>query len=87
MSNCAVSVIMPVYKTKNTLKRAVSSVMNQTIDNWELIIVDDCSPTYSGAVADSLALLDGRISVIHKEKNEGWRWRETQALTQLAAII
>lgn len=71
MFECLVSVIMPVYKTRNTLERAVKSVINQTMDNWELIIVDDCSPDDSGEFADTLEKLDDRIKVIHKPKNEG----------------
>ncbi len=71
MTECAVTVIMPVYKTKNTLKRAVESIVAQTMENWELIMVDDCSPDDSGEFADKLAENDSRIIVIHKPKNEG----------------
>lgn len=43
MENIEVSVIIPTYNRKNTLKRAIDSVLNQTYKNFEIIIVDDCS--------------------------------------------
>ena len=61
------SVIVPVYKTEKYLHRCVDSVLEQTFENWEMILVDDGSPDGSGAICDAYGAKDGRIRVIHKE--------------------
>lgn len=65
------SVIMPVYGVEKTLETAVNSVLQQSFPNFELILVDDCSPDRSGEICDKLKEKDDRIKVIHKPKNEG----------------
>ena len=65
------SIIMPVYKVERYLESAIQSVLNQTYKNFELILVDDASPDKSGQICDDFAFRDKRITVIHKEKNEG----------------
>ncbi len=65
-----ITVIMPVYKVEKYLKRAITSVLNQTYKNLELILVDDGSPDKSGAICDEAAQLDPRVKVIH-QKNSG----------------
>ena len=66
-----VSVIMPVYNGRVTLERAVRSVMAQTLGNWELLVVDDCSTDDSRAIAAALAAGDPRIRLIEKDENTG----------------
>ena len=61
-----VSVIIPVYKVEDYLKRAVDSCLNQTYTNLEIILVDDGSPDKCPAICDSYAD-DPRVKVIHKE--------------------
>ena len=61
------SVIVPVYKTEKYLHRCVDSVLEQTFENWEMILVDDGSPDGSGVICDEYAQKDSRIKVIHKE--------------------
>ena len=65
-----VSVIMPVYKVEDYLPKAIESMMNQTLKDIEIIIVDDGSPDNCPAIADDYASKDARISVIH-QKNGG----------------
>lgn len=65
-----VSIIVPVYKCENSLKKCVRSILDQTYTNLEIILVDDGSPDKSGQMCDELALTDKRIKVIHK-KNGG----------------
>lgn len=66
-----ISVIIPVYNVEKTLEKCVNSVLAGLNGDSEIILVDDCSPDNSGALCDSLKEKDGRITVIHKEKNEG----------------
>lgn len=65
------SIIMPVYKVEKSLYKAATSVLEQTFSDFELILVDDCSPDNSGKMCDELAATDSRIKVVHKEKNGG----------------
>lgn len=66
-----VSVITPAYKAADFLKVAVDSVLAQTEQDFELIIVDDCSPDGTKAVIAALAARDARIRPIYLEKNRG----------------
>ena len=61
-----VSIIVPVYNTKDTLRQCVVSLLNQTLRDIEIILVDDGSPDGSGKICD-LFLYDERVKVIHKE--------------------
>jgi len=61
------SVIVPVYKVEEYLPRCVESLLNQTYENLEIILVDDGSPDNCGAICDEYAARDGRIRVIHKQ--------------------
>lgn len=77
-NNGKVSIIVPVYKSKAFLDKCVSSILNQTYQNVELILVDDGSPDNSGKMCDDYAARDNRVVVIHKEnggtceaRNEG----------------
>jgi glycosyltransferase involved in cell wall biosynthesis len=60
-----ISVIVPVYNSKETLAECVSSILNQDYGNIELIIVDDGSSDGSGRSCDLLAKKDGRVKVFH----------------------
>lgn len=64
-----VSVIIPVYNCEKYLKRCVMSVLNQTLKEIQLILVDDGSTDGSGKICDELS--DSRIIVIHKENGGG----------------
>ncbi len=67
MSDVKITAIMPVYNVENYIGRCIESLQKQTLTEWELIAVDDGSPDNSGAICDAYALLDKRITVIHKE--------------------
>lgn len=62
-----ISVIVPVYKVEPYLRRCVDSVLNQTYQNFEIILVDDGSPDNCGAICDEYAAADSRVRVFHKE--------------------
>ncbi len=68
--NPKVSVIIPVYNTAQYLNKCVQSVCNQTLNDWEMILVDDGAKDESPQICDEWAQKDERIHVIHKE-NEG----------------
>lgn len=65
------SIVMPVYGVEKYLGAAVGSVLAQTLGDFELILVDDCSPDRCPALCDEWAKKDGRVRVIHKPENEG----------------
>lgn len=60
------SIIIPVYKVEDTLRECVESIISQSFNDWEMILVDDGSPDCSGTIADQLANSDTRIKVFHK---------------------
>lgn len=65
-----VSVIIPVYNVEKYLRKCLDSVINQTYQNLEIILIDDGSPDNCGDICDHYAEADNRIKVIHK-KNGG----------------
>lgn len=79
-----VSVIVPVYKAENYLRRCVDSILAQTFTDWECILVDDGSPDGSGEICDEYAQKDARIRVIHKE-NGGVSSARNMALGKISA--
>lgn len=62
-----ISIIVPVYNVERYLWTCVRSILNQTYENIEVILVDDGSTDFSGDICDALAADDSRVSVIHKE--------------------
>lgn len=65
-----ISIIMPVYNAEKYLSRAIDSVINQSIPEWELLLIDDGSSDSSSQICDKYSIADRRIKVIHKP-NEG----------------
>ena len=62
-----VSVIVPVYRVEELLRRCVDSILAQTHQNLEVILVDDGSPDGCGPICDEYALTDRRVLVIHQD--------------------
>lgn len=62
-----ISVIVPVYKSEKYLDHCVQSILSQTYQDFELILVDDGSPDNSPLLCDKWAENDSRVYVIHKE--------------------
>ena len=60
------SVLVPVYNVEKYLKQCIESVLNQTYQSFELILVDDGSTDNSGAICDEYASKHKFIKVIHK---------------------
>ena len=84
-----ISVIVPVYKVEPYLNRCVDSILRQTYQDFELILVDDGSPDRCGEICGEYARQDGRVHVIHKEngglsdaRNAGIDWVEANSDSQ-----
>ncbi len=77
----AISVIVPVYKVEPYIRRCVDSVLAQSFQDFELILVDDGSPDRCGEICDEYARQDARIQVLHQQngglsaaRNAGIDW-------------
>lgn len=69
-SEIKISIIIPVYNVENELANCIESILNQTHNNIELIIVDDGSKDNSASIIDEYVQKDNRIVALHKN-NEG----------------
>lgn len=67
MEKVLVSIVVPVYNVERYLEKCVESLIKQTLNDIEIILVDDGSKDSSGLICDKLAKKDSRIKVIHKE--------------------
>jgi glycosyltransferase involved in cell wall biosynthesis len=72
-----ISIIIPVYNGEKYLRQCLNSVLSQTYENWELLLIDDGSTDPSSYICDEYAS-DSRIIVIHRQnggqataRNEG----------------
>mgnify|MGYP003296864182 CR=1 FL=1 len=65
-----VSIVIPVYNAEAFLPMCLSSIINQTLTDWEVIAVNDGSTDGSGKICDEYKLRDKRVKVIH-EVNQG----------------
>lgn len=71
MTKPYISIIMPVYKSEKYLESSIETVLSQSFTDFELLLVDDCSPDNSGAICDAYAEKDDRIKVLHLAENGG----------------
>ena len=67
MNQDLISIVVPIYNTEKYLKRCIESILNQTYQNLEVILVNDGSLDKSGQICNEYAKRDKRIKVIHKE--------------------
>ena len=66
MDNPLVSVVVAIYKSERFLDKLITSILEQTYSNLDIILVDDGSPDNSGLICDRYASKDDRIRVLHK---------------------
>lgn len=71
MVKVEVSVIMPVYNAGKFLSDSIDSVLNQTLTNWELLIIDDCSTDNSADIINNYVNNDSRIQYLKTDKPSG----------------
>lgn len=67
----AISVFIPVYNAEKYVEKTITSVLNQTFSNWELIVLDDASVDQSYAICKAFEEKDKRIKVFRNAKNLG----------------
>lgn len=65
------SIIVPVYNAQSYLRECIESIINQSFDNIEIILIDNLSTDKSGRICDEYASRDRRIRVVHR-KSHGW---------------
>lgn len=70
MKNILISIILPVYNVEEYINECLKSLINQTLYNIEIILVDDGSTDKSGNICDEYAKKDSRVKIIH-QKNQG----------------
>lgn len=81
MEEGLVSIIMPSWNTAHFIAESIRSVIDQTYDNWELLIVDDCSTDMTDEIVQTF-LSDTRIKYFHNEKNSGAALTRNKALRE-----
>ena len=76
-----ISIVVPVYKVEDYLDRCINSILKQSYDSFELVLVDDGSPDKCGEICDAYAKKDSRVVVIHQvnqglsmARNAGIEW-------------
>lgn len=66
-----VSVVMPSYNAEKYISEAIQSVIAQTYENWELLIIDDCSTDSTANIVKQFSDVDSRITLYSNPKNMG----------------
>ena len=62
-----ISVIVPVYNVEKYLTQCIESILSQTYQEFELLLIDDGSEDNSGSICDHYSNIDSRLHVFHKE--------------------
>lgn len=70
-TNSKISIITPVYNSEKYIENTIKTVLNQTYQNWELLLVDDCSTDNSKNIIEEYTKKDKRIKYFILEKNSG----------------
>jgi len=81
-SNDLISVIIPAYNREKTIVRSIKSVIHQTYENLEIIIVDDCSSDNTIPVIESFLQIDSRITLLKNEINQGPNFTRNRGIKQ-----
>ncbi|MBR1694908.1 MAG: glycosyltransferase family 2 protein, partial [Selenomonas sp.] len=66
-----VSVIVPVYNGEKYIRDCLQSLLAQTLQNFEVIVVDDASTDRSGEICAAMAETDSRIRIVQLQENSG----------------
>ncbi len=66
---CNLSIVLPSYNGEKYLEESINSIRNQTLSDWELILVDDGSEDSTLAIMERFTKIDDRIKLVHNKKN------------------
>lgn len=77
-----VSIITPVYNCANLIEETIKCVVDQTYTNWELLLVDDCTPDNSAKIIDKYIKKDKRIKYFKLDENSGAAIARNKALKE-----
>ncbi len=80
--NVKVSIITPIYNCERFLSKTIECVINQTYQDWELILVDDCSPDNSAKIIRKYIQKDSRIRYFKLDENSGAAVARNKALEE-----
>lgn len=80
-----ISVIVPVYKVEDVLARCLDSLCRQSLQNIEILLVDDASPDRCGTICEAYAEKDPRFRVIHHPENRGLSAARNTGIAQASA--
>ncbi len=82
MKNDYISIITPSYNSAEYIEETIQSVLNQTYEKWELIIVDDFSSDNTVSIIESFISLDSRIKLIKNTENKGAAFARNTAILE-----
>lgn len=77
-----ISIIMAAYNAEKTIGHSISSVLDQTYPNFELLVVNDCSTDGTEKLVESFAAKDSRVRLISNEKNSGVSYTRKHGLEE-----
>ena len=69
-----ISIIIPIYNVEKYIARCLDSILNQTLQDFEIVIINDCTPDKSMDIIHEYAKKDSRFSIYENEKNMGSMW-------------
>ena len=69
--SCKISIVVPIYNISSYIEQCVQSIVNQTVQPFEVILVDDCSKDDSGDICDNYAKKYSFVQVVHKKMQGG----------------
>lgn len=82
MKEPAISVIMAVYNGEEYLHETMNSIICQTFDDWELVVVDDCSKDSTPAILEEYAGRDSRIRILKNAENKRLQYSLNRAVSE-----
>jgi teichuronic acid biosynthesis glycosyltransferase TuaG len=71
MEKPLISIVTPIYNTELYLEDCLNSVLSQTYQNWEMILIDDCSTDSSVSIAEQFSKKDSRFKLLRNSENKG----------------
>lgn len=77
-----ISIIMAAYNAEKTINQAISSVLNQTYPNFELLVINDCSKDETAKLVKDIAAKDSRVRLISNAKNSGVSYTRKHGLKE-----